>query len=60
MKKITPMRAIRLKCLDCMAGSAREVKLCSSDDCPLFQYRFGKRPATIERQNKKEQLLPNT
>lgn len=60
MKKITPIRAIRLKCIDCMAGSAREVKLCPSDDCPLFGYRFGKRPETIKRQNEKGQPPVNT
>jgi len=45
MKKITPMRAVRAKCLDCMCGSQNEVKLCPSEDCPLFLYRFGKNPA---------------
>lgn len=45
MKKITPMRAIRAKCLDCVCGSANEVKLCPSDDCPLYMYRKGKNPA---------------
>ena len=43
--KLTPLRAIRKKCLDCMCGSAYEVKVCPSDDCPLFSYRFGKNPA---------------
>ena len=42
---MTPLKSIRKKCLDCMCGSANEVKLCPSDDCPIFQYRFGKNPA---------------
>jgi len=45
MNKITPLKAIRLKCLDCMCGAKHEVKLCPSDDCSLFVYRFGKNPA---------------
>jgi len=45
MKKLTPLRAIRKKCLDCMAGSAKEVRLCSMDDCPLYLYRFGRNPS---------------
>ena len=45
MKKLTPMRAIRAKCIDCMCGSANEVKLCPSDDCSLYSYRFGKNPS---------------
>lgn len=30
---------IRHKCLDCCAGSTREVKLCVLTDCPLHQLR---------------------
>jgi hypothetical protein len=44
MKKLTPLRAIRAKCLDCMASSAKEVRLCVSDDCPLSLFRFGRNP----------------
>jgi len=43
-KKITPVKAIRLKCLDCCCGSAHEVKLCVATQCPLYPYRFGKNP----------------
>lgn len=39
------LRAIRLKCLDCSAGSFEEVKDCPFEDCRLFPYRFGKNPA---------------
>lgn len=42
--KLTPIKAIRLKCLDCCCNSANEVKLCKCDSCPLYPYRFGKRP----------------
>lgn len=41
---ITPIRAIRAKCLDCMCGSANEVSLCPSENCPLWAFRFGKNP----------------
>lgn len=43
---MTPMKAIRLKCPDCMNGSAHEVRLCPCVKCPLYAYRFGKRPKT--------------
>jgi hypothetical protein len=39
---MTPLKAIRGKCLDCCCGQANEVKLCPSTDCPLYEYRFGK------------------
>lgn len=41
---MTPLKAIRLKCLDCCCGSAKEVKLCVCPDCSLFPFRFGKNP----------------
>lgn len=41
--ELTPIKAIRLKCLDC-AESPKEVRLCPSEDCFLFQYRLGKNP----------------
>lgn len=44
-KRVTPMKAIRLKCLDCSCGSSNEVKLCTVEKCPLYPYRFGKNPS---------------
>ncbi len=46
-KKLTPMKAIRLKCLDCCCGQKLEVKLCPSVDCPLHPFRMGHRPEEI-------------
>lgn len=48
-----PLKAIRLKCLDC-GGTDKVVKYCSMDGlnstrCPLWPYRFGKRPATARK-----------
>lgn len=44
MATITPMKAIRLKCLECCCGQRSEVRLCHIKDCALWQYRFGHRP----------------
>jgi len=41
---MTPLKAIRLKCLECSAGQAQEVRLCPVDDCNLYQYRMGHNP----------------
>jgi hypothetical protein len=41
---MTPMKAIRAKYLDCCCGSFQEVRLCTVEKCPLYPYRFGKRP----------------
>lgn len=43
---MTPLQAIRKKCLDCCCGQANEVRLCvCKDDCTLWQFRFGHNPA---------------
>lgn len=44
MSKITPMKAIRLKCLECCAGQRLEVRECLVETCPLHAYRMGHRP----------------
>lgn len=43
-KKLKPIQAIRAKCLDCCCGNYQEVRLCTIGKCPLYPYRFGKRP----------------
>ena len=42
--KLTPIKAIRAKCIDCCAGQPKEVRLCSIEKCPLHPYRMGHRP----------------
>ena len=44
MKIATPVKAIRLKCLDCSCWQQSEVKDCPSKACILWPYRMGKRP----------------
>lgn len=45
MKKLTPLKAIRKKCLECCEGSVKEIRLCPSTDCALHEYRLGKNPS---------------
>jgi hypothetical protein len=45
MKRITPLKAIRAHCLECMGGSAKEVKRCNIPDCSLYEFRFGHNPS---------------
>lgn len=44
MAKLTPLKAIRAKCMDCTAGQFIEIRLCTCIKCPLYEYRMGKRP----------------
>lgn len=63
-KRITPIKAIRAKCLDCCCGSSNEVKLCSIEHCALWPYRTGHDPYRArreytdeEREKMREQLM---
>lgn len=44
IKVLTPIKAIRAKCLDCSNLQWSEVKRCPVVGCPLYPYRLGKRP----------------
>ena len=52
---MSPLKAIRLKCIDCMCGQVREVKLCPIDDCSLYPFRFGKNPNRLKRELTEEE-----
>jgi len=41
---ITPIKAIRKKCLECSCGSTYEVKKCVIPECSLYLFRMGKNP----------------
>ena len=45
-KNLTPLRAVRLKCLDCCGDSSKEVEACSAISCPLWWYR--KSPSSLD------------
>lgn len=42
-KVLTPVRAIRKKCLEC-SGRPKEIRLCQEQECPLFEFRLGRNP----------------
>ena len=44
MAKLTPIKAIRQKCLECSNYQPKEVRLCSVKNCALYVYRDGHRP----------------
>ena len=43
-KSLTPLRAIRAKCLDCSGWSTYEVRNCPMEHCPLYRFRDGHNP----------------
>ena len=44
------LRIIRRYCLNCAGGQAKEVRLCRSEDCPLWLFRMGKDPYKTPKQ----------
>ncbi len=44
MKSLTPVKAIRAKCLDCMNGKKCGIRQCEDYICPLHLYRMGHNP----------------
>ena len=53
-ERLTRGKAIRLKCLDCCAGSYSEVRQCSVTNCPLHRYRMGREENTEKRTEAEE------
>ena len=45
--ELTPVKAIRLRCLDCCCWNQNEVRLCAYKSCALFPYRMGRKPAPV-------------
>lgn len=41
---MTPLKAIRAKCIDCSGGSVYEPAHCTVTHCPLYPYRDGHDP----------------
>lgn len=48
MARLTPMKAIRAKCLECSNGQVKEVRLCPIKRCALYECRLGHRPKDEE------------
>lgn len=41
MKKISRVKAIREKCLDCCGWESAEVRKCTAINCPIHPFRMG-------------------
>jgi hypothetical protein len=49
VESMTPMEAMRAKCLDCCVGKPSEVRLCVSKTCALHPFRLGHNPHRAKR-----------
>ncbi len=55
-KTLSPLKAIRAKCLDCCCDQSKEVQLCPCDDCPLYPFRSGRDPARANRLTEEQRV----
>jgi len=42
--RLSPLRAIREKCIDCSGGSIAEARRCEAVSCALWPFRAGRHP----------------
>jgi hypothetical protein len=57
---MSPMAAIRAKCLDCCAGSSDEVRKCVAMACPSWPFRTGKNPWRKPHGDRNSRSLPHS
>ena len=57
---LTPIKAIRYHCLECVGFKYTEVDGCTSPNCALFPYRFGKRPLGFVEVSEKDEIIDST
>ena len=43
-KPMSPLKALRARCIDCKAGELSQVRRCHHLDCPAWPYRMGTNP----------------
>ena len=54
---MSPLKALRLRCIDCFGGCVTSVRCCTATDCPSWPFRLGHSPWRKElSQKRKEQL----
>jgi hypothetical protein len=46
---LSPVRACRIKCLDCTCWQPKEIELCKIPDCACYPFRFGKDPGNTRK-----------
>ena len=43
-RRMSPLHALRLRCIDCSGDSATEVRMCTAVRCPAWPFRMGTNP----------------
>ena len=53
---MSPLKALRLRCIDCFGGSLKSVRGCTSTDCPSWPFRMGRNPWRAPVSEERRQL----
>ena len=53
---MSPLKALRLRCIDCCAGSSLEVRLCTAVSCPSWPFRLSRNPWRAPASEERRQL----
>ena len=53
---MSPLKALRLRCIDCCAGSSLEARLCTAVSCPSWPFRMGRNPWRAPVSEERRQL----
>ena len=53
---MSPLEAIKEKCLDCCCGQTAEIKLCTATNCPLYSFRKAPKKTRIMTDEQKAKV----
>ena len=53
---MSPLKALRLRCIDCYGGCLKSVRGCTSKDCPSWPFRMGRNPWRAPVSEERRQL----
>ena len=55
-KKRISVKTMRKFCLECMGGTREAVKECSTIDCLIYPFRFGKNPLLVGKGKSRDEM----
>ena len=53
---MSPLKALRLRCIDCYGDCLKSVRGCTSTDCPSWPFRMGRNPWRAPVSEERRQL----
>ena len=53
---MSPLKALRLRCIDCYGGCLKSVRCCTATDCPSWPFRMGQSPWRTPASEERRQL----